>query len=49
MLKRIRTIHAGLGEVYSVPRVHAGLAAEGLGHGRKRIARHVHGRHSQIA
>jgi putative transposase len=39
LLKRIRTIHANSGEAYGAPRVHAELAAEGLYHGRKRIAR----------
>nr|WP_238314063.1 IS3 family transposase [Methylobacterium crusticola] len=39
LLKRIRTIHAGSGEAYGAPRVHAALAAEGSRHGRKRIAR----------
>lgn len=39
LLKRIRTIHAGSGEAYGAPRVHAELAAEGSRHGRKRIAR----------
>lgn len=39
LLKQIRTAHAGSGEVYGAPRVHATLAAQGARHGRKRIAR----------
>ncbi len=34
-----RTAHAGSGEIYGAPRVHATLAAQGARHGRKRIAR----------
>lgn len=39
LLKQIRTAHAGSGEIYGAPRVHATLAAQGARHGRKRIAR----------
>lgn len=39
LLKRIRTVHIGSGEIYGAPRVHAALAAQGAQHGRKRIAR----------
>lgn len=39
LLKQIRTAHAGSGETYGAPRVHATLAAQGARHGRKRIAR----------
>lgn len=39
LLKQIRTIHLGSGEIYGAPRVHAALSAEGVQHGRKRIAR----------
>ncbi len=39
LLKRIRTIHIGSGDVYGAPRVHAALAAQGARHGLKRIAR----------
>jgi len=39
LLKRIRTIHLGSGEIYGAPRVHAALSAQGGQHGRKRIAR----------
>lgn len=39
LLKQIRTAHAGSGETYGAPRVHATLAAQGARHGRKRIVR----------
>ena len=39
LLQRIRTIHASSRQTYGVPRVHAELRAEGLRHGRKRVAR----------
>lgn len=39
LLKQIRTIHLGSGEIYGAPRVHAALSAQGEQHGRKRIAR----------
>lgn len=43
LLKRVRTVHASSRETYGSPRVHAELQAEGERHGRKRIARLMHG------
>jgi len=39
LLKRVRTIHASSRETYGAPRVHAELRADGVKHGRKRVAR----------
>ena len=39
LTRHIRTIHAGSHGTYGAPRVHAGLKADGLSVGRKRIAR----------
>lgn len=39
LLDRIRTIHRASRETYGVPRIHAGLRAEGVRVGRKRVAR----------
>lgn len=43
LLKRLRTIHANSRETYGSPRVHAELRAGGEKHGRKRVARLMHG------
>ena len=41
LLKRIRTIHAGSGQTYGAPRVHAELRAGGEKHGRKLSSPHL--------
>ena len=43
LLKRVRTVHATSRETYGSPRIHAELRAMGSRHGRKRIARLMHG------
>lgn len=39
LLKRARTVHVSSRETYGSPRVHAQLQADGVKHGRKRVAR----------
>jgi putative transposase len=39
LLKQVRTVHASSRQVYGAPRIHAQLWADGVRHGRKRIAR----------
>jgi putative transposase len=43
LLERIRTVHATSRETYGAPRIHAELRAAGERHGRKRVARLMHG------